>query len=64
MSEWISLKKERPGDEHDGRYLIIYTWSSARLNFIVEADIWLGSQFEFWGDKVSHWMLLPEPPDA
>lgn len=64
MGEWISVKDALP--ESGGEY-IVYDM----INEKVSHDYWqvfegFGAKFDsFWnhyGDFVTHWMPLPEPP--
>ena len=67
MNEWVSVKDKVPEEgvevlvyslKYEGKYLIDY-----RIDF-VETAIWartaLNDQAQ---NNVTHWMLLPEPPN-
>lgn len=68
MSQWISVKDEYPTSDMDGIALIVAVKNHAD-EIISETDAWHkyskepnGGVFHFWGNKVTHWMKLPEPP--
>ena len=66
MGEWISVEDRAPSKEYDGVAVIVAVLT-ARGVVVSESDVWLanshgGGRFEFWKDKVTHWMPLPEPP--
>jgi hypothetical protein len=64
VSEWISVKQELP---ENGRKVLIFmptvrviyqVWMDAKENRFRDSDGW-------WPTSApSHWMPLPEPPDA
>ena len=67
MSEWISVKDAYPPATMDGMPLIVTVKNHAG-EVLAETDAWHkdshepnGGVFDFWGKKVTHWMVLPEP---
>ena len=55
MNEWISMQDRYPHMSHV-EYLVY-----ANGHYIVRLEDW--EDFEYEVGKVTHWMLLPEPPD-
>lgn len=66
-SEWINCTDKLPGDELDGLAVIV-TVTDPQGRRISDCAVWnKGSRsrkgrFEFWGNKVTAWQPLPEPP--
>lgn len=69
--QWISVEDRLPdtipcatGTEYseavivwtDGKKAMIAVWNGSR--FLCAADYW-----EAWGEKITHWMPLPNPPE-
>ena len=70
VQEWISVKDRLPETISLGRdeaySEAVLVWTSGRkammavydgIDFICPMDFW-----DAWGDKITHWMPLPQPP--
>lgn len=64
IGEWISVKDRLP---EDGQEILIYVTVPGNMPIQVatcidgDGELWLDSGYSF-GDDVTHWMELPEPP--
>lgn len=70
MAEWISVKDRLPElISHNGTRAYsdaVFVFTTGKK---VMAAVWDGTQFIFaksfweaWGEEITHWMPLPEPP--
>ena len=58
MSDWISVKDRLPNDNE--RVLVHVVGKP----FNIDADRFFNSRWVRWNGVVTHWMPLPEPPEA
>jgi hypothetical protein len=59
--EWISVEERLPEDA-DERVLVYIV--SERCYTELDTDRFVGGRWVRWGDEVTHWMTLPEPPET
>lgn len=70
MAEWISVKDRLPPKSSEDWYNIVLTKQRGRTKRVVRVGYWDGYHKRFWGFEapfdynVTHWMPLPEPPEA
>ena len=65
VQEWIPVSERLP--EHFGQFSVTVTEFDGRrytdyANFDPYRKQWRTSLYRGYGDKVTHWMYLPEPP--
>lgn len=58
--EWISVEERLPEDA-DERVLVYIV--SERSYTELDTDRFVGGRWVRWGDEVTHWMPLPQPPE-
>lgn len=59
--KWISVDERLPEDA-DERVLVYIV--SERSYTELDTDRFVGVRWVRWGDEVTHWMPLPEPPET
>lgn len=53
--EWISVKDKLPDNNID--VIVRLDWGGVDTDYLTSTKY-----FEFFGNKVTHWILWPEPP--
>lgn len=63
--KWISVKDRLPGEQTDRYFVTIKTYEGIQ---VTQTCVWAWNEndevgkFIHWGDKITHWMPMPEPP--
>ena len=55
MDEWVSCDKALP---EEGVSVLVYCADSQEI----AVDCWWCDEWHMFGEEVTHWMPLPEPP--
>ena len=62
MTDWTPVSEEMPPE---GKLVLVYdAWNGHQVMMWRDSGWWDAHDYYHDGDPPTHWMLLPEPPEA